>query len=263
MKNGRKINDAELSERCVRVYGGTDVGRIRQQNEDFLHHSTELNLYVVADGMGGHNAGDVASRVAVETVFEYFTNALDNLDGDMSSQDEYLPEILGAALAKSNLEVFDRSQEDPTLEGMGTTIVAAAVGENQIVLGHVGDSRIYEYHDGRLDRVTRDHSLLNLYLQNCWITEKQARYFPHKHIVLRAIGLHEEVDFEISVIPRREGAMLVLCSDGLTDLISDEDLAVILDRYGASKLPDQVEELIDAALSAGGHDNVTVMLVVV
>ncbi len=223
----------------------TDTGRQRQANEDSLF--VKEPLFVVADGMGGAQAGEVASMTAVQV----FENGL--LPGDPQQS-------LETSIALANRTIHDRAHEDAALAGMGTTITAASVdGERDaVVIGHVGDSRAYRLRDGILQRLTRDHSLVEEMRRRGQITEQQAEDHPQRSIITRALGPEPEVLADIQFVPSEPGDLFLLCSDGLTTMLDDERIRDLM--IGSSSLDAATRALIDEANRAGGRDNITVIL---
>lgn len=231
---------------------GTDTGRVRPHNEDTvgvkrLPTADRPGLYIVADGMGGHKSGDVASKLAVNTVLREFDNH--------ASQDYH--GWLRRTLETANQVVY---QYNVTLESnMGTTLVAALVIGLEIHLAHVGDSRAYLISGDQIWQITNDHSVVKELLRAGAITPEVAEHHPSKHMLTQAIGLDETVHVESSLISAQPGDYLVLCSDGLSNEVTDEQLLTIVN--GAHSADEACEQLMNAADQAGAHDNVTVIVV--
>jgi protein phosphatase len=223
----------------------THPGQVRTSNEDaFL---VEGHLFVVADGMGGHNAGEVASEMAVESLRRAAANIVDEA-------------TLSTALQQANEEIHTESMMNHVRHGMGTTIAALAVTNNDTVLvANVGDARIYRWHEGNLSRVTKDHSYVQELVDEGVITLEEARVHPRRNIVTRALGIDTQVEISTATLPITIGARYVLCSDGLVDEVTDSEISAILSRYENSTAA--AEALISAANSAGGRDNITVIVV--
>ncbi len=229
----------------------TDVGLRRQVNEDAFWVAEELGLYVVADGMGGHSAGQVASRMAVESA----VRALRSLEGASAS----LTEKLRYAVAAANHEVFSTSQAKPELAGMGTTLVALLAAGGRVALAHVGDSRAYLVRGDRIRQLTEDHSLVAELVRRREISASAARGHPHRHVLTRAVGVRSSVEPDLLELTSEEGDLFVLCSDGLTGLVMDEEIARIVRPN--SNLEQTCRELVDLANARGGDDNTTVLVV--
>src|SRR4051794_38824969 len=222
----------------------TDVGRQRHTNEDNLYDAPPL--FAVADGMGGAQAGEVASEMAIgEVVAER--------DSEAAAEDQ-LEQIAKAA----NRKIWDRAQSDTRHAGMGTTLTAAMVDGQSVAVGHVGDSRLYLYRDGQIERMTRDHSLVEEFVRQGKLTPEQAEKHPQRSVITRALGPEHSVEVDTFRIPARDGDVFLLCSDGLSGMVSDSDMAAILGRGG--DLEGMARALVDAANDNGGRDNITAVL---
>jgi serine/threonine protein phosphatase PrpC len=230
--------------RAVDTICRSDTGRQRRENEDSAYAASPL--FVVADGMGGAQAGEVASRIAVEA----FQDGL----GGAGSPEERLAERVRTA----NRQIHDRSQTETGREGMGTTLTAAYVDDSQLAIAHVGDSRAYLFRDGELSRLTQDHSLVDELVRRGKLTEEQAADHPQRSIITRALGPEPDVEVDTFTYPMRAGDVLLLCSDGLTSMISEQDVARVL--ASADGLDQAARALIQEANDAGGRDNITVVL---
>jgi protein phosphatase len=230
--------------------GATDVGRKRTHDEDAFLVMPEAGLFAVADGLGGHASGEVASRLAVEVLAAGFAG----LPGEPADR-------LRAAFSGANRAIHDRSAADPDISGMGTTLVAAHFAEGgPLWVAHVGDSRAYLFRDGRLRALTEDHSLLQDFIRQTRPTPEEIESFPHKNVIVRALGMRDTVDVDVARVEVREGDLLLLCSDGLFGMVPDEQMAGILREEGSEILRAN-QLLVDAANRAGGADNVTSILV--
>jgi protein phosphatase len=242
----------------------SDVGLTRAHNEDSFRCDPKLQIYVVADGMGGHSHGEVASRIAVDTVVEFIERSS---DGDVTWPSGYDPDLdrnanrLHAAIRVAHERVLRAIDGDAALSGMGTTLVGCVVADSKAVLAHVGDSRAYRMRDGALEQLTEDHTWVHEQVLAGFLSAEQARNHPLKNVVTRALGGETDVEIEVQEIDLRAGDRLLLCSDGLTTMLSDAEIA---ERLGA-KLPHEwiCRNLIDDANSKGGLDNVTVLLIAV
>ena len=223
----------------------THPGQVRTSNEDaFL---VEGGLFVVADGMGGHNAGEVASAMAVESLRRSAANIVDDA-------------TLETALRAANEEIFGESMANHVRHGMGTTIAVLKVTDDGTVLvANVGDARIYRWHEGNLSRITKDHSYVQELVDEGIISLEEARVHPRRNIVTRALGIDAEVEISTATLPVTIGARYVLCSDGLVDEVTDSEISAVLSRYADSTAA--AEALIAAANAAGGRDNITVIVV--
>jgi protein phosphatase len=230
--------------RATQITCKTDTGRQRRDNEDSAF--ARAPLFVVADGMGGAQAGEVASRIAIEA-FEH------DLPGGMEAQQGLVERV-----REANRRIYDCSREERERAGMGTTLTAAYLEDQTVAIAHVGDSRAYMLRDGSLQRLTRDHSLVDELVRQGKLTEEQAAEHPQRSIITRALGPEPEVEVDTWSYPVRPGDVLLLCSDGLTSMLSEEQVGTILGH--AASLERAGDELIAAANAAGGRDNITVVL---
>ena len=237
----------------------------RELNEDSYVILENEGVFVVADGMGGHNAGEVASKIAVDTIAEFFHAARE--DEDVTWPYKLDPTLsfdankLMVCVKFANRRIFKCSILTPEYSGMGTTIVSilAFDGQDELYVAHVGDSRCYCLHDGQLSQVTEDHSLVNEYIKAGQITKEQAKTFPNKNVIMRALGMKDNVLVDIQKRTARAGEIYLLCSDGLSDMVSDQDMEAVL-ASGVS-LEEMTKQLVDMANANGGKDNITVILV--
>ncbi len=226
----------------------THRGRVREINEDSYFAGD--GVFIVADGMGGHNAGEVASRLAIEV---FLRGLGDNLDR------QGLKEGVVKSMQEANAAVYARSREEPGMAGMGTTMTVAVLRSGAVYIGHVGDSRAYIYREGRLTRLTEDHSLVAELTKLGKISQEQAFTHPRRNVITRAMGIAEHVEVDISAYKVEEGDILLLCTDGLTEHLRDEEIAAILSRGGG--LERISGELVEEANRRGGSDNISVILV--
>ena len=232
--------------RVVEQYSLTDVGRQRSANEDALFEGTGRSLFAVADGMGGARAGEVAAKAAV-----------DELAG-LEGSDSVGERELAAAVELANRRIYDLSQGDESLSGMGTTMTTVSVGDGEIAIAHVGDSRAYRLRDGELEKLTHDHSLVDEMVRAGKLTPEEAEVHPQRSIITRALGPEPDVDVERMTYPARPGDVYLICSDGLTTMVPEDAVASIL--KARPSLRQAGDELVRAANEAGGRDNVTVVL---
>jgi len=235
----------------LRTAARTHVGLRRPANEDRHAVVSNLGLFLVADGMGGHKAGQVASQLAAEAA----TRAVEALQGASVS----LAERLRHAVACANREIFHAAESKSELTGMGTTFVAMLFGEERLALAHVGDSRAYLLRHGRLRGLTDDHSIVAELLRRQAISEAAARAHPHRHVLTRALGVRPRIEPDLAEMTPQAGDVFVLCSDGLTTHVGDAEIAEMLGD--GADLERAADALIEAANAAGGYDNVTVLLV--
>ena len=246
----------------VRFSGATDVGRKRKANEDSIFLPSDRRLAIVADGMGGHASGEVASGLAVDTVVSYFRDTADiqtftwpyKIDRDIRADVNRMT----VSIMLANLEIYEKAQRDSGCKGMGTTVVAVYFLDDTIIIGHVGDSRVYRYRDKTLTQLTEDHSLINDYIKMKRVTAEEAETWPHKNVIVRALGMKETVQVDIIHEQPRIGDCYLMCSDGLTGMVPDPQLAHMI--QSTRDLDKCVEQMIEAANDEGGIDNITVVL---
>jgi PPM family protein phosphatase len=246
------------------VYAGqTHVGMRRSHNEDSFYIFPEENLFVVADGMGGHASGEVASQLAVETMANFFRATAEDDEVTwpfkMDKERAYDENRLVTSVKLANLRIYEAAQKEGRLRGMGTTVVGALFTENGLLLCHVGDSRIYRLRGGKLEQLTEDHSLLNEYLRTQKLTHEEIETFQHKNVIVRALGMKPVVEVDTTRVDWRLGDVFLLCSDGLSGLVSDPAMAALIEKNANPN--DAASALIQAANEAGGTDNITCVLV--
>lgn len=239
--------------------GITDVGQKRQNNEDNYLINDEINLYVVADGMGGHVGGEYASQIAVTTIEEVIQNveAADFLEDGTISPDSLAGEKLKYAIRLAGKRIFERTTQEPELRGMGTTTVAMLFERNRIYLAHVGDSRAYLIRNGDVHQITEDHSLVNEQIKAGLISPEGAKNHKLKNIITRSVGYQEDVEIDTMVRPVQVGDRYVLCSDGLSNLVDQTEIHEVVQNH-ASEVAAQ--KLVELANSRGGDDNITVVI---
>jgi protein phosphatase len=240
-------------EYSVRISGITDVGAVRQNNEDAIAYQANQGLAILADGMGGHNAGEVASQLAVETVERLLLDAIGN---DAPDYDELLTD----AVNRANSAVYERSKLVADCNGMGTTLVVACFDGDQAHIANVGDSRLYLYRDSGLSQLTRDHSLVAEMVDKGFMSPEEARESPQKNIITRAIGLQSGVEVDLYEQGLRPGDLYLLCSDGLSDVVEEDAIQGCIEE-NISDIDALSQQLVDKALQAGGPDNISVIIV--
>jgi PPM family protein phosphatase len=246
----------------IEVAGSTHVGMKRNHNEDNYLVLTEENLVCVADGMGGHSSGEIASRIAVDELGEFYRLTSKDQEATwpfkMDKQRNYDENRLATGIKLANSRIFERATVDTKYKGMGTTIVSVHFAESAVYVGHVGDSRVYFFRGGVLQQVTEDHSLLNDYLKAKKLSPEEIENFPHKNVIVRALGMKEQVQVDVTRVDPLQNDVFLLCSDGLSGMISDAQMQDILSR--TPELEKACGQLIDLANAAGGNDNVTCVL---
>ncbi len=257
------------SDRTVHVVaaGVSDVGKQREHNEDRYRLMPEYDLYLVADGMGGHRAGDVASTMATDVVGEFFRATASE---DATWPFHFDPKLtldenrLMTGIKVANRKIFDASMRDRSVQGMGTTIVGVLFSkkENQMYVAHVGDSRCYLLRNGKLQQLTRDHSLVNDYLAVMPDMPKEQQDELPRNVITRALGMQDSVTVDVLSEGAKPGDQLVLCSDGLTGMVEDEQIRALLEASG-DNVEAAAKQLVDMANANGGEDNVTVVTLTV
>lgn len=238
----------------LKTFSVTDIGRKRKINQDYVYTSEKSkgslpNLFIVADGMGGHNAGDYAAKVTVETIVERVA----------ASTDTSPVQILGHAIAVANTLIHKRANENIEFEGMGTTVVAATLVNGCLYVANVGDSRLYVVNKKEIRQITRDHSLVEEMVRMGGIDRDEARNHRDKNIITRAVGVSETVEVDFFTVGMEKGDLVLMCTDGLTNMLEDEEIRMILS--GARDIVEKSQELVKAANENGGKDNITVVLI--
>jgi len=247
----------------IRYAAKTDVGMKRSHNEDYFALIEDEQLFIVADGMGGHACGEVASKLSADVIGEFYAHSKDQdatwpyrYDHNLS----YVENRLVASVRLANARIFQTSQTDANLRGMGTTIVSCLIKDKAAYVSHVGDSRCYRIRSEGITQLTRDHSLLEDYKDaRPDMTEEEERNFPHKNVITRALGMRDNVQVDIKKWEIGDGDRYLLCSDGLCGMLPDEELHEIITKN--DDLEAAVNRLIDRANEEGGTDNITAMVV--
>ena len=230
----------------MKIASRTDIGRVRESNQDaLLIVEGTYGLFGVADGMGGHNAGDVASRMAVLLLGRVLEGA---------KPDEAL---LRAGVEEVNALIYEEQKKDAALRGMGTTLTVLWEDENRLLLGHVGDSRAYRLRKGVLTQISVDHSLVGEMLRGGLITEEQARTHPYRNVITRAVGTADTIEVDVTELEKQRGDLYLLCSDGLSEYVTPDRMRDILMQMPSE---DAADEMLRLALEGGGQDNLTVLI---
>ncbi|WP_018151157.1 Stp1/IreP family PP2C-type Ser/Thr phosphatase [Leeia oryzae] len=254
---------ANLSDALTMV-GETHAGMEREHNEDAIWLDAGIGLAILADGMGGYNAGEVASSMAVACMSTDIRLKLDNATEAkrvaLGTLGNYQQALLRDAALYANQEILETAQRQPECAGMGTTLVATLFHDNYVSVVHVGDARLYRYRHGLLEPLTKDHSLLQDQLDSGLITPEAARHVPYRNLVTRAVGVSEELEVGINGFPVEPDDLYLLCSDGLNDMLTDEEISQVIQRCG-NDMELMADWLIQAANDAGGKDNVSVILI--
>ena len=239
-------------------YAATNPGKVRKNNEDsfFAKEYENYGIYVLADGMGGYQGGEEASKIAVETAFVCFKKAIDT--GTMNSPDE-IKETIKDVIARVNKKILNQASKSEELKNMGTTMVVAITNENSLYYSSVGDSRLYLLRKGEiLSQITVDDTYINKLIVDGVITEKEAETHPQRHVLTKAVGISKKIETEEEVIELQKGDTLLLCSDGVTNMVEKKDIENILKE---SKKVDTALKLIEKSNENGGQDNITAIVV--
>jgi protein phosphatase len=246
--------------RCV---GVTDTGRIREHNEDTFGTDSDIGLVVLADGMGGYKAGEVASGITVRTVMGLLKEAVEREDLAANDDASGLSRpgiLLRDAIQRANKLINHTAKTQPNCEGMGTTVVAGLFFDDKLTIAHVGDSRLYRCRGGKLEQVTQDHSLLQELVSRGFYTPEEAQRAAAKNYVTRALGVEPTVDVEITEVPALKDDVYLLCSDGLSDMVEDDDIQLTINTFGAN-LETLAKQLVMLSNDNGGRDNISIVLV--
>ena len=238
----------------MRVFGKTDVGLVRKVNQDFIYYSQVPvgafpNLFIVADGMGGHNAGDFASRYAVQCFLDYI----------QTSKKDALIRMVDEGIKYANQKIIEKAQEDPALKGMGTTMVVAYIEDDQLFVANIGDSRLYLIEKGGIRQVTKDHSFVEEMVSIGQMERESKEYKQQKNIITRAVGIEKKVEADFFEVGLKQGDYLLLCSDGLSNMVDNSSLFRLVLFPGTLHM--KAKSLVALANQNGGKDNIAVVLV--
>lgn len=243
--------------------GLTNVGMKRSHNEDSFFIVEEEGLYIIADGMGGHSSGEIASQMAVETVANFFKSTSNDDEVTwpfkMDKGRDYQENRLVTSIKLANLRIYESAQREAKYRGMGTTIVTALFKNDEVIIAHVGDSRCYHISGNEMRQITEDHSLLNDYIKAKKLTPEELENFPHKNVIVRALGMKETVQVDINRVRPKVGDIFLLCTDGLSGMVKDEEMKNII-LQNSDNLDRANELLIQRANENGGVDNITAIL---
>ena len=244
---------------CV---GQTDTGRVREHNEDMIAFDGDIGLMVLADGMGGYNAGEVASGIAVKTSVNLVREAVEREDLRVADKTTGLSRasiILRDAIHRANKIIYQTARTQPQCEGMGTTVVGVLFFDNKASIAHVGDSRVYRVRHNKLEQVTLDHSLLQELVDRGFYSVEEAQRAANKNYVTRALGVEAHVEVELQEQPAHKGDFYLLCSDGLSDMVEDDDIQLTVSTFGTN-MDSVAKQLIQLANDNGGKDNISVVM---
>ncbi len=240
----------------IKAYAKSDLGKMREMNQDYYYISNsldEVQLYLLADGMGGYNGGEIASRLAVQTAKNYIENNFKEIEKDKDS----IIQLLGSSMEYANMVVYEKSKENEELQGMGTTLEICLIYNNKVYIGHVGDSRIYRIRKAFIRKLTQDHSYVQKLVTDGTITKEEAAHHPQKNMLMKALGCNAFVEPDVMVKGFLKDDILIMCSDGLTNLVDQETIYKI-----ASKNIEQApKDLVELANNNGGYDNITVVVI--
>ena len=240
----------------MEVFVKTDIGKVRDMNQDYYYVSSpkdELKLYILADGMGGYNGGEVASKLATMTVKSYIESNFAKVSYDK----EEILKLIKSAIEYANMVVYEKSKEVEELEGMGTTIEVCLIYNNKAYIGHLGDSRIYRIRKEFIRKLTTDHSYVQKLVKDGTISQEEANHHPKKNMLTKALGCSVFVEPDVTVKGFIKDDIILICSDGLTNMVSDSEIYRIVKQYSRTA----ANELVKKANSAGGYDNITVIII--
>ena len=240
----------------IKAYAKSDKGKVREINEDYFYISTsldEVQLYILADGMGGYNGGEIASSLAVQTAKNYIENNFKETEKDKDS----IIQLLGSSMEYANMIVYEKAKENPELQGMGTTLEICLIYNNKVYIGHVGDSRIYRIRKDFIRKLTQDHSYVQKLVKEGTITKEQAEHHPQKNMLMKALGCNAFVEPDVMVKGFLKDDILIMCSDGLSNLVGQETIY----EMASQNIEQATKDLVKLANDRGGYDNITVVII--
>lgn len=240
----------------IKAYAKTDKGKVREINQDYYYISTSLDqvqLYILADGMGGYSGGEIASSLAVQTAKNYIENNFKDIEKDKDS----IIQLLGSSMEYANMIVYEKSKENLELQGMGTTLEICLIYNNKAYIGHVGDSRIYRIRKDFIRKLTQDHSYVQKLVKEGTITKEQAEHHPQKNMLMKALGCNAFVEPDVMVKGFLKDDIIIMCSDGLTNLVDQTTLY----EMASKNIEQATKDLVSLANDRGGHDNITVIII--
>lgn len=240
----------------IKAYAKTDIGKVREMNQDDYHISNsldEVQLYMLADGMGGYKGGEIASNQAIQSAKSYIENNFKQIEKDRDS----IIQLLASSMEYANMVVYEKSKENKELEGMGTTLEIVLIYNNKAYIGHIGDSRIYRIRKSFIRKLTQDHSYVQKLVKDGEITPEQAEHHPKKNMLMKALGCNAFVEPDVMIKGFLKDDILVMCSDGLSNLVNQEEI------YNIAKedIEQAPKELVNLANERGGYDNITVIVI--
>lgn len=238
------------------AYGKSDVGMVREMNQDYYYianDENEVKLYILADGMGGYKGGEIASKLAVTSAKNYIENNIEETPKDKES----LLQLVASSVEYANMLVYEKSKTEAELEGMGTTLEVCLVYNSRAYIAHIGDSRIYRIRKEFMRKITKDHSYVQKLVEDGTITKEEAAVHPKKNMLMKALGCNAFVEPDVTIKGFLKGDTLIICSDGLTNMVSQDEIYNIT----TSKFEYAPSELIEKANRNGGYDNITVVII--
>ena len=240
----------------IKAYAKSDVGKVRELNEDSFYISDsldEIQLYILADGMGGYNGGEVASKLAIQSAKNYIENNFKQIEKDKDS----IIQLVGSSVEYANMIVYEKSKENDELNGMGTTLDVCLIYNNRVFIGHVGDSRVYRIRKEFMRKLTQDHSYVQKLVKDGTITKEEAVHHPQKNMLMKALGCNAFVEPDVMVKGFLKDDILIMNSDGLTNLVSQEEIF----KEAKKDIEQAPKELVNLANGKGGYDNITVIVI--
>lgn len=240
----------------IKAYARTDKGNVRENNEDYFYISSsldEVQLYILADGMGGYNGGEIASKLAVQTAKNYIENNFKDIEKDKDS----IIQLLGSSMEYANMVVYEKAKSTPELQGMGTTLEICLIYNNKAYIGHIGDSRIYRVRKEFIRKLTQDHSYVQKLVKEGTITKEQAEHHPQKNMLMKALGCNAFVEPDVMVKGFLRDDIIIMCSDGLTNLVEQETIY----EMASKNIEQATKDLVQLAKDRGGYDNITVVII--
>ena len=240
----------------IKAYAKSDKGNVRETNEDYFYISNsldEVQIYLLADGMGGYNGGEIASKLAVQTAKNYIENNFKDIEKDKDS----IIQLLGSSMEYANMVVYEKSKESPELQGMGTTLEICLIYNNKVYIGHIGDSRIYRIRKEFIRKLTQDHSYVQKLVKEGTITKEEAAHHPQKNMLMKALGCNAFAEPDVMVKGFLKDDILIMCSDGLTNMVDQETIY----KLASKNIEQAPKDLVELANNNGGYDNITVIVI--
>ena len=240
----------------IKAYAKSDVGKVREINEDSYYISEsldEVQLYIIADGMGGYNGGEIASSLAIKSAKNYIENNFKDIEKDRDS----IIQLLGSSMEYANMVVYEKAKENPELQGMGTTLEICLIYNNKAYIGHVGDSRIYRVRKQFIRKLTQDHSYVQKLVKEGTITKEQAEHHPQKNMLMKALGCNAFVEPDVMVKGFLKDDILIMCSDGLSNMVDQQTIY----EMASKNIEQATKDLVQLAKDRGGYDNITVVII--